>query len=90
MRVQPCAFEGCVRDARSGARGYCSAHYGQLIRNRPLTAIREKRGPGVRLGGLTIPVEVAVALKAKGPNLYEAARAVLEAWAAGKKNGSRK
>jgi hypothetical protein len=87
VRVKQCAFDGCIRDGRSGARGYCSAHYGQLIRGKTLTAIREPGGPTSRLGGLTLPVDVVVALQAKGPTIHEAARAVLVAWAAQKKNG---
>jgi hypothetical protein len=78
-----CKFADCDRSPRSGARGYCAAHYAQVIRGRPLTAIRSRGGGNVRLGGVTVPLEVAAALKARGPTIYQAMREVLIEWHAG-------
>jgi hypothetical protein len=84
-----CKFRGCPHDPRSGARGYCSAHYAQVIRGRPLAPIRERGRGGARIGGLTLSIEALEALAARGPTVYVAAREILEAWAKRVGNGKK-
>ncbi len=79
----------CQNEAR--AEGLCPTHYRQAVRCRKrgedvlLKPIRTE--PGVRLPGLTVSQRAGAALKKRGPSLYEAARAVIEAWAKRRERG---
>lgn len=81
----------CQNEAR--AEDLCATHYRQLARARkrgkdPWAELKPiKHGSGVRIPGLTVSERAGEALRAKDPNLYTAAKDVLETWA--KRQGKR-
>lgn len=79
-----CSFKDCPRAAT--ARGLCPGHYRQQLRGRVLTPLRGRAGRrgAEPLEPLTVwlaPASLA-RLDAQGPTRAEAARSVLDAWAA--------